>query len=72
MQNWFVGFITMAEDTKEEIKKKISALRILGWTDDDICKCFKLTKVELWNLCGMNLWADDQLNVHVIMGTIPT
>lgn len=49
----------MAEDTKEEIKKKIAALRILGWTDDDICKCFKLTKVELLNLSGMNLWADD-------------
>lgn len=49
----------MAEDTKEEIKKKIAALRILGWTDDDICKFFKLTKVELLNLSGMNLWADD-------------
>jgi hypothetical protein len=49
----------MIEGNKEEIKKKIAGLRILGWIDDDICKLFKLTKIELWNLCGMNLWEDD-------------
>jgi hypothetical protein len=49
----------MAADNSEEIKKKIQALRMIDWTDEDICRVFKLTRVELLKLSGKNLWAGD-------------
>jgi len=51
--------IKMAEDDTEEIKKRIRDLRMIDWTDEDICRVFKLTRTELLKLSGKNLWVGD-------------